>query len=197
MLSSGSGALGVSSAMAQPPGFTDSPEGTSPDQGRRKRRAKARAVLKCLLATRRGPRAPPVMFPHAVLVRLDDQPCGRLHLRHRCDFEAASEPSPPLTARCAACESGTIRQLTRSWQNEDLDPTPERTNLREDAIRLTAPPCNPMSTSTFDDPILVTVRRDSNSLSQRRNNLPGGSTCPLVDHFHCRLSSVIPQSVCA
>jgi len=34
MLISGSGALGGSSAIALPPGFSDSPEGTSPDQGR-------------------------------------------------------------------------------------------------------------------------------------------------------------------
>src|SRR2546428_2823931 len=45
MLSSGSGAFGVSSAMSQPPGFTDSPAGTSPDQGRRKRRAYGARLL--------------------------------------------------------------------------------------------------------------------------------------------------------
>src|SRR5947209_8165764 len=50
-------AFRVSSAISQPPGFTDSPEGTTPDQGCRKRRAKARAVLKSLLAPR--PRADP------------------------------------------------------------------------------------------------------------------------------------------
>src|SRR5437667_12276616 len=48
MLSSGSGAFGVSSAMAQPPGFTDSPEGTSPDQGRRKRGDQRPNTIKAL-----------------------------------------------------------------------------------------------------------------------------------------------------
>src|SRR2546426_520841 len=98
MLSSGSGAFGVSSAISQPPGFTDSPEGTSPDQGRRKRRAKARAVLKSLLAPR--PRADPtaVASVDTVFVRLNDQTRGGLDLRHRCDLETRSEPSPPLSA---------------------------------------------------------------------------------------------------
>src|SRR5439155_10877710 len=45
MLSSGSGAFGVSSAISQPPGFTDSPEGTTPDQGRRKRRTNGARLL--------------------------------------------------------------------------------------------------------------------------------------------------------
>src|SRR3989441_5542672 len=44
---------------------------TSPDQGRRKRRAKGRALLKRLLVSRRRPCATAVPLPDAVLVRLD------------------------------------------------------------------------------------------------------------------------------
>src|SRR5207245_6793025 len=110
MLSSGSGAFGVSSAISQPPGFADSPEGTSPDQGRRKRRAKARAVLKSLLAPRSRAVPTAVVSLDTMLVRLNDQTRSGLDLRHRYDVETRSEPSPPLTAWGTACEPGTIRQ---------------------------------------------------------------------------------------
>jgi len=53
-----------------------------------------------------------------------------------------------------------------------LDPTPERTDLREDAIGLPASPCDPVATGTLDEPILSTVRRNSNSLAQCRDDLP-------------------------
>src|SRR5437667_4310184 len=129
MLSSGSGAFGVSSAISQPPGFTDSPEGTTPDPGRRKRRAKARAVLKSLLAPR--PRADPTAVASAdtMFVRLNNQTRSGLDLPQRWALEPRSEPSPPLTAWGAACEPGTIRRLTKSRQEADVAPAAEPTNL--------------------------------------------------------------------
>jgi hypothetical protein len=60
----------------------------------------------------------------------------------------------------------------RSRQDEDLDSTPERTDLREHAIRLPASPRDPLATCTFDDPILSSVRHDSHSLAQRDDDVP-------------------------
>src|SRR5437879_13789334 len=99
MLSSGSGAFGVSSAISQPPGFTDSPEGTSPDQGRRKRRAKGRGLLKASLAPPRARRAAAVSTAGAVFVRSDDQTGGGLDLRHRGHVAPGAEPTPALAWR--------------------------------------------------------------------------------------------------
>jgi len=53
-----------------------------------------------------------------------------------------------------------------------LNPTPEGTDLREDAIRLPASPCDPVAACPFDDPILSTVCRNPNSLAQGSNDLP-------------------------
>src|SRR5256712_6721841 len=119
-----------------------------------------------------------------MFVRLNNQTRSGLDLRHRCDLETRSEPSPPLTAWGAACEPGTIRQLTKSRQDEDLDPTPERTNLREDAIRLPAPPRDPMATGMLDDPIVSTVSRGPNPLAKCPDNLPRRPTVPFADSFH-------------
>jgi len=52
-----------------------------------------------------------------------------------------------------------------------LDSTSEGTNLGEDAIRLPASPCDPLATCPFDDPILSTARRNSNSLAQGSNDV--------------------------
>jgi len=75
-----------------------------------------------------------------------------------------------------------------------LNSTAEGTDLREDAIRLPASPCDPVATCSFDDPILTTVRRNSNSLAQRSDDLPWGLTGPLSDGFHV-LILVIRQTV--
>src|SRR5437899_12169819 len=87
MLSSGSGAFGVSSAISQPPGFTDSPEVTTPDQGCRKRRAKARAVLKSWLATRLRADPTAVASVETVCAWLNRQTRRGLHLSHRAHLE--------------------------------------------------------------------------------------------------------------
>src|SRR5712691_3559848 len=104
MFSSGAGAFGVSSAMNQPPGFADSPEGTSPDQGRN-RRAKVWGLLKPLRAEARGRDATAVRLPNALLVRLDNQASRGSDLGHRRHLEPRPKPSPALAARGGSCEA--------------------------------------------------------------------------------------------
>src|SRR5712691_12138139 len=169
MLSSGAGAFGVSSAMNQPPGFSDSPEGTSPDQGRN-RRAKVRGLLKPLRtrALRSGPTS--IRLPRASFVRLNDQTCGRIDLGQRGDLKPRKEPPPALCPRSALSEARGVRKFPRSRQDEDLNATPQRADFREHSIRLPTSPGNPLMTRAFIDPVVPTFCCLPHPLTQRRDD---------------------------
>src|SRR6266545_4171052 len=186
--SSGPGALG-SSATATPPGFRIRPKVHLPDQGRRKRRAKERTILKPLPPTDRSPTVPS-RHADAVQVRLHDEPRRGLDLAHRPNVEPGAEPAPSLGPRRPTREARPATALAGTRQDEHLDPLPEGPDLREDAVPVAAPPGDPVAAHVPVDPVLMPGGGDPQALPQRLDDLPRRVTRPIDGRLHTSPSPI-------